>query len=118
MRVAITLTRRSIFIKQPKRKGFQTSFVKSHLSIPATRLRPSFANDGPRIWRAQGKPGARRTRSLVCEMKKHTSVVTTGSVGFNRLSPRNGFTAYFVLSLVTGLVCHHRKRNAQASSPT
>jgi hypothetical protein len=51
-------------------------------------------------------------------MKKHTSIVTTGSVGFNRPSPRNGFTAYFALSLVTGLVCHHRKRNAQALSQT
>jgi hypothetical protein len=29
--------------------------------------------------RAQGKPGARRTRSLVCVGGKHTSVVTTGT---------------------------------------
>jgi hypothetical protein len=29
------------------------------------------------IERAQGMPGARRARSLVCEMKKHTSIVTT-----------------------------------------
>jgi len=28
--------------------------------------------------RAQGKPGARRTRSLACKVKKHTSVITTG----------------------------------------
>jgi len=27
--------------------------------------------------RAQGMPGARRARSLVCEIKKHTSIVTT-----------------------------------------
>jgi hypothetical protein len=25
-----------------------------------------------------------------------------------RRSPRNGFTAYFVLSLAIGLFCHHR----------
>src|SRR6266699_7066684 len=31
-------------------------------------------------------------------MKKHTSVVTTGSDVSLRHSPRNGFTAYFVLS--------------------
>jgi hypothetical protein len=49
-------------------------------------------------------PGARCTHSLACECKKHTSVVTTGSDGFNRHSPRNGFTAYFVLSPVTRLV--------------
>jgi hypothetical protein len=35
---------------------------------------------------------------------KHTSIVTTGSDGFNRHSPRNGFTAYFALSPVTRLV--------------
>src|SRR5882724_6428485 len=44
--------------------------------------------------RAQGKPGARCTRSLACEMKKHTSVVATGSDGINRLSPRNGFNGF------------------------
>jgi hypothetical protein len=27
-------------------------------------------------------------------------------------------TVSFALSLVTGLVCHHRRRNAQALSPT
>src|ERR1700738_1159977 len=45
--------------------------------------------------RAQGKPGARCTRSLACKVKEHTSVVTTGSDGFNRLSPRNGFNGLF-----------------------
>ena len=32
-----------------------------------------------------------------------------------RHSPRNGFTAYSALSLATGLVCHHRPRDAFAS---
>jgi hypothetical protein len=36
-------------------------------------------------------PDARCTRSLACENKKHTSVVTTGPDGFNRHSLRNGF---------------------------
>ena len=35
---------------------------------------------------------------------KHTSVVTTGSDGFNRHSPRNGFTAYFAISPAIGLL--------------
>jgi hypothetical protein len=48
-------------------------------------------------------PGARCARSIACEIKKHTSVVTTGSDGFTRHSPRNGFTAYFALSPVTML---------------
>ena len=39
-------------------------------------------------------PGASRTRSLVCENKKHTSVVTTGSVGSFRHSPRDWFYGF------------------------
>src|SRR5438132_2588764 len=42
--------------------------------------RPSCCLRSPSIeWRAQGKPGARRTHSLACRTKKHTSVVATGS---------------------------------------
>jgi hypothetical protein len=37
--------------------------------------------------------------------------------GFNRHSLRDGFTVSFVLSLVTGLFCHHHQRDAKASSP-
>src|SRR5260370_11523560 len=40
-------------------------------------------------------PGARCTRSLACKSKKHTSVVATGSDGFNRHSPHNGFNGLF-----------------------
>jgi hypothetical protein len=54
--------------------------------------------------RAQGMPGARCARSLACNVKKHTSVVTTVTPEIARHSPRNGFTAYFVLSPVTRLV--------------
>jgi hypothetical protein len=64
-------------------------------------------------------PGARRTRSLACENKKHTSVVTTGSAENTRHSrTRMVLTVSFVLSPVIGLFCHRRKRNAQALSPT
>jgi hypothetical protein len=42
------------------------------------------------------------------KVEKHTSVVSTGSDGFNRLSPRDGFNVYFALSPVTGLFCHRR----------
>jgi hypothetical protein len=45
-------------------------------------------------------PGARCTRSLACEIKKHTSIVTTVTPEITRHSPRNGFTAYFALSPV------------------
>jgi hypothetical protein len=56
-------------------------------------------------------PGARCTRSLACEVKKHASIVTTGFTETFRHSLRERFTAYSALSLVTGLVCHHHFRN-------
>jgi hypothetical protein len=53
-------------------------------------------------------PGARRTRGPCAEGSKHT-VVPTGTPEATRHSLHNGFTAYFALSLVTGLSCHHRR---------
>jgi hypothetical protein len=44
--------------------------------------------------RAQGMPGAGCARSLVCKMKKHTSVVTTVTPENARHSPRNGFNGF------------------------
>ena len=67
--------------------------------------------------RAQGKPGASRTRSLVRKLK-NTRVSHHRYAEAIRPSLRNGFTAYFVLFLVTGLYCHHHQRDTQASSPT
>ena len=54
-------------------------------------------------------PGARCARSRACSVE-NTRVSHHGHTGNTRHSPRNGFTAYFALSLVTGLVCHHRRR--------
>jgi hypothetical protein len=51
--------------------------------------------------RAQGKPDARRTRSLACEMIKHTSIVTTGPPESPGLPCAMVLTAYFVLSPVS-----------------
>ena len=58
--------------------------------------------------RAQGRPGARCTRGLVCEIVRRNAHEHTGSAETLRPSPRNGFTAYIALSLATGLSCHHR----------
>jgi hypothetical protein len=63
-------------------------------------------------------PGARCTRSLAWEMKKpheqsHHRYAETG-----RHSPRDGFTAYSALSLVTGLFCHHRLADISAKLNT
>ena len=61
----------------------------------------------PLTSRAQGMPGARRARSRVRSVES-TRVSHHGHTGITRHSPRNGFTAYSALSLVTGLSCHHR----------
>ena len=51
--------------------------------------------------RAQGRPGARCTRGLVCNVHhKKCAHEHTGSAETLRPSLRNGFTAYIVLSLV------------------
>jgi hypothetical protein len=62
--------------------------------------------------RAQGRPGARCTRGLVCKMDKKDAHEHTGSAEAIRPSLRDGVTAYFELSLVTGLSCHHHSQDA------
>jgi len=64
----------------------------------------------PKRSRAQGMPGAQCTRSLACDENKHTSVVTTVTPESSRHSPRNGFTAYAVLSPATNSCCHRHRR--------
>ena len=65
--------------------------------------------------RAQGRPGARCTRGLVRKMHKENAHEHTGSAEAFRPSLRDGFTAYNVLSPVTGLSCHRHSREALAS---
>src|SRR4051812_33006601 len=48
-------------------------------------------------------PGARCTRGLVCQMGRKGAHEHTGSAETLRHPPRNGFTAYFVLSPVSGV---------------
>ena len=60
-------------------------------------------------------PGARRARSLVCEIKKHTSVVTTVTPKTPGIPRAMVLTVSFGLSPVTGLFCHRR---LQLSPPT
>jgi hypothetical protein len=50
--------------------------------------------------------------------EKAYELVTTGSPKKPGLPCAMVLTVSFALSLVTGLVCHHRRRNAQALSPT
>ena len=60
--------------------------------------------------RAQGRPGARCTRGLVCKMhiKKRTRAYRFS--GGIRPSLRNGFTAYAALSPATNSSCHRHRR--------
>src|ERR1700736_3118014 len=57
-----------------------------------------------------GNAGRRCARSRACSVV-NTRVSHHGHTGNTRHSPRNGFTAYFVLSPVTGLFCHRHRRN-------
>src|SRR6478609_1045358 len=58
-----------------------------------------FALDGQK---AQGKPGARCTRGLVCNVHKECAHEHTGPAESIRPSLRNGLTAYNVLSPENG----------------
>src|SRR5437588_5662802 len=67
----------------------------------------------PSKQRAQGMPGARCTRGLVCLKceKRRTRAYRAAEAVRHPL--RNGFTAYFVLSPVSGLFCHrHFAKNS------
>jgi hypothetical protein len=75
------------------RRAFRASF--------AVKVLPSQIR-GRRECRAPSAP-----RSRVCSVES-TRVSHHGHTGITRHSPRNGFTAYFVLSPVTGLSCHRR----------
>ena len=56
-------------------------------------------------------PGARRARSLVCEMKKAHKLVTTVTPETPGIPRAMVLTAYTALSPVTGLSCHRRLRS-------
>src|SRR3981189_1986039 len=53
--------------------------------------------------RAQGRPGARCTRGLVCGLHKTSCTRAYRAAENTQPSLRNGFTAYIELSLVNGL---------------
>jgi hypothetical protein len=53
-----------------------------------------------------------RARSLVCEIKKHTSIVTTVTPLQSGIPYAMVLTGFFVLSPVIGLSCHRRQRQS------
>jgi hypothetical protein len=95
--------------RPPPRNGGLASFAAQLRGLAARFARAmhslSLENEGA------GKAGcADRTRSLAWELKKPHECRHHRFAGNAQLSPRNGFTAYFVLSPVTGLFCHRRLR--------
>ena len=95
-------------VGQPAMAGVAATPVRSR-STSGARV---CAFDVPSKERAQGIPGAARTRSLVCRMRKHTS--TTPQVRpHHRHSLRNGFNGCCVLAparpaFVSPSPVHHR----------
>src|SRR3981189_279414 len=74
-----------------------------------------FAGVLPKTCRSLNSEGAGNAGRLMrpqprVQSRKHTSS-HHGHTGITRHSPHNGFTAYFVLSPVTGLVCHRHRQN-------
>ena len=71
-------------------------------------MRPRFCKSpSPYNQRAQGKPGARCTRGLVCgiaRVKTHTSIQVQRR---HPTFPAQWSSGLYVLSPVTGLSCHH-----------
>ena len=63
-------------------------------------------------------PDARCTRGLVCTLVLvERTRVTTSTPGSPGIPARNGFTAYVVLSPVTGLSCHRHPQSKVLSLP-
>src|SRR5258705_13753267 len=95
--------------RAPRNDGGELCIQFSDLSKdvnPRSRgaIRPRLAFiSRPRKQRAQGMPGARCARTLVCDKKQTHERRHHGHTGTTRHSPRNGFTAYFALSPVTRL---------------
>ena len=96
--------------------GLPVRFSKRHnnqirLRIPAALCARVFAKAvRPERQRAQGMPGASCTRSLACEIKQAHERSHHRYRRINRHSPRNGFTAYCVLSSATNSSCHRHPR--------
>ena len=91
---------RSEAIHAATRKSGLLRFARND-AAPISRIRPPSRDAMPELCRtirpkqrAWGMPGARRTRSLVRKIKKHTSIVTTGSPRSPDIPARDGFNGF------------------------
>jgi hypothetical protein len=82
-----------------------------HGANPRSRgaMRPRFDRSS-RPMRAQGRPGARCTRGLVCNVQRKCAHEHTGPAESIRPSLRNGLTAYAELSPETNSSCLRHRR--------
>ncbi|SDT39861.1 hypothetical protein [Bradyrhizobium canariense] len=96
----------------------------AHARILAALTARVVMQSAPRKWRAQGKPGARCTRSLVRKVLEAHECRHHRFTGTPGLPCAMVLTVYSALSPVIGLSCHRRRcdakrhhlRDAQASS--
>jgi hypothetical protein len=91
--------------------SLRSSLTLQHIA-PRSRgaMRPRFANHALTRQRAQGKPGARCTRSLACKVES-TRVRHHRFTGTPGLPCAMVLTVSFGLSPVTGLCCHRHLRS-------
>ena len=85
-------------------------------AISRRRARPRLDRSS-RPMRAQGRPGARCTRGLVCNGTTKCAHEHTGPAESIRPSLRNGLTAYGALSLETNSSCLHHRRIDSFANP-
>src|SRR6201999_2000114 len=79
-----------------------------------TWFRPRLANNLAPKERGRREDRVHAAPAVSCAlMHKEIAHEHTGEAEAIRPSLRNGFTSYSVLSLVTGLSCHHRQRDAK-----
>src|SRR5438874_9757318 len=81
--------------------GRQAFSSSRHGFARALQIRWPSVNRGRRESRVPTAPAVSCAKLHIVGAHEHT-----GSAETARPSPRNGFTAYFVLSPVSGLVCH------------
>src|SRR5260221_8028578 len=90
---------------------------KTHLHSLAARCARVLIRFTLENKRAQGMPGARCTRGLVCKMHKEMRTRAYRFSGGIRHPLRDGFTAYAALSPATNSSCHRRRRILRLLTP-
>ncbi len=102
----------------PSDRNFNNRNFQRADMTPRSRgaVRPRFAGFSALFEpRAQGRPGARCTRGLVCTLRRRTAHEHTGTAESIWPSLRSGFTAYAVLSPATNSFLSPSLRELMAS---